>query len=250
MTRREVKAGYARGNETEARILDVAIKLFGTKGFDSVSTREIADAASVPPASLRYYFKSKQGLYVACLVHIQTLSFPFVEPALEAAEKVLQEPQPDVERIIDAYCGIQEAQIDYSIGRPDAAATALFMLRHDLPSDSGVSNFTGGDGTIALRLLACFIQMMKVISGGMFDTQSALIVAGLINSQLTVMHLKRIRLAEMGWDLTNPERLRWLKETVRFNTSAMLRAYSAKHLAEAGSDAAAQALGRTSAPII
>lgn len=238
MTRREVKAGYARGNETEARILNVAIKLFGTRGFDSVSTREIADAASVPPASLRYYFKSKQGLYVACLVHIQTLSLPAMGPALEAAEKLLQEPEPDPDRVIDAFCAIQEVLIDTSIGEPDADTRALFMIRHDLPSDGGESKFTGGDGTVALRLIACFIQMMKVISGDMFDTQTALIVAGLINSQLTSIQLKRNRLAEMGWDIT-PERLLWLKRTIRFQTTAILRAHSAKHLAEAGCEVSA-----------
>lgn len=225
--RQKVKVGYARGIETEARILNVAINLFGNRGFDSVSTREIADAAGVPPASLRYYFKSKQGLYVACLVHIQTLSRPFIEPALLAAEKALQEPETDADRLIDTFCGIQEAQIDYSIGRPEAGVTALFMFRHDLPSDAGESNFTGGDGSFALRLIACFIQMMKAISGDAFDTTTALIVAGLINSQLTVIHLKRQRMAEMGWDIT-PERLLWLKQTIRFHTTAILRAYSVK----------------------
>lgn len=246
--RQKVKAGYARGNETEARILNVAINLFGNRGFDSVSTREIADAAAVPPASLRYYFKSKQGLYVACLVHIQALSQPFVEPALLAAEKILQDSASDADRLIDAFCTIQEAQIDYSIGRPDAGATALFMFRHDLPSDAGESNFTGGDGTFALRMISCFIQMMKAISGNTFDSQRALIVAGLINSQITIIHLKRKRLAEMGWDVT-PEHLLWLKQTIRFHTTAILRAYSVKHLAAASSSASVPVSSPTSAQI-
>lgn len=217
---------YARGKETRERILNIAVNLFGSRGFDSVSTREIAEAASVPPASLRYYFENKQGLYIACLGHIQTSTLQLTEPALEAAEALLKDPDTDIDRIIDAFCDIQEAHIDYMIGQPDGGATALFMLRHDLPGDKGTSKIKG-DGTIAYRMMACFVQMMAAISGNTFDPQTALIVAGLINGQLTAIQLRRHRLADMGWDIT-PERLLWLKQTIRTNTTAILRAHSPK----------------------
>lgn len=236
--RSKVQAAYARGKETEARILNVAVNLFGTRGFDSVSTREIADAASVPPASLRYYFKNKRGLYVACLLHIQTLALQRMEPALQAAEELLQESEPDTDRLIDVFCTLQEAQIDNMIGGPDANARALFMIRHDLPSDAGASNFKGGDGRIAHRMMTCFIRMTMVISGNSLDAQSAMIVAGLINGQLTIMSLRRDRLAEIGWDIT-PERLLWLKRTIRFHSAAILRAHSMKPLSAMNPEASA-----------
>lgn len=221
---RKAKGRYSRGKETRERILNVAVKLFGAQGFDSVSTRDIAEAASVPPASLRYYFENKQGLYIACLEHIQVSSLQTIEPALQAAERLLQDPDADADRLIDAFCDVQAAHIDHSIGRPDADTTALFMLRHDLPGDAGTSNIKG-DGTIAYRMMACFVQMMTVISGNTFDPQTALLVAGLINGQLTAIQLRRHRLAEMGWDIT-PERLLWLKQTIRTNSTAILRAHS------------------------
>ena len=77
--RRKVETGYARGAETRDRILNVAIQLFGNYGFDSVTTREIAAQSDVPPASLRYYFVNKEGLYIACLEHVQTLTFKLLE---------------------------------------------------------------------------------------------------------------------------------------------------------------------------
>ena len=74
-------------------------------------------------------------------------------------------------------------------------------------------------------MMACFVQMMTAISGNTLDPQTALIVAGLINGQLTAIQLRRHRLADMGWDIT-PERLSWLKRTIRINTAAILRAHS------------------------
>ena len=89
--RRNDEGGYLRGEETRNRILAVAVSLFGNKGFDSVSTREVAAAASVPPASLRYYFENKRGLYIACLEHVQQHLYKLVEPALVAAEALLED---------------------------------------------------------------------------------------------------------------------------------------------------------------
>lgn len=227
------KARYSRGKETRERILNVAVRLFGSRGFDSVSTREIADAAAVPPASLRYYFENKQGLYIACLGHIQTSTLQVIEPALQSAEMLLKDLNTNTALLIDAFCDVQAALIDYMIGRPDADTTALFMLRHDLPGDGGTSTFKG-DGTIAYRMMACFVQMMMAISGNTLEPQTALIVAGLINGQPTAIQLRRHRLAEMGWDIT-PERLAWLKQTIRTNTTAILHAHSIIHQSTASS---------------
>ncbi|UVO53675.1 TetR/AcrR family transcriptional regulator [Sphingomonas sp. SUN039] len=222
--RRKVVAGYARGDETRARILTVAINLFGTKGFDSVTTRDIAAAAHVPPASLRYYFQNKQGLYIACLEHIQALTFKRMEPALQQAESRLEGDRVDVEHLIDSFCALQEALIDTLMGGADEGVAALFMIRHDLPSEGGAGSLAG-DGTAARRMMACFTKMMMQISGNTLDARSALIVAGLANGQLTNLYVRRARLRDIGWDMT-PENLLWLKRTMRIHSTAILHAYA------------------------
>jgi TetR/AcrR family transcriptional regulator, regulator of cefoperazone and chloramphenicol sensitivity len=221
--RRTVEVGYPRGEETRTRILNVALSLFGTKGFDGVSTREIAAAASVPANSLRYYFGNKQDLYVACLNHTQTLAFQAMEPALLEAELLLEDRKADTSRLIHAFCAVQEALIDYMIGGSDRGTTALFVVRHDLPSEGGSGRLTG-DGKVAYRMMACFTQLMMRISGNLLDAKTALIVAGLINGQLTAIYVSRNRLAEFGWDITM-ERLHWLKRTIRKQTTALLLAH-------------------------
>ena len=224
--RRTVEVGYPRGEETRARILGVAVELFGTKGFDSVSTRDIATASSVPPASLRYYFANKQGLYIACLEHVQALTFKLMEAELAAAEALLADEKVEIERLIESFCALQDARIESMLGGPDGGTAALFTIRHDLPSD-GDAGKLAGDSTDARRLGACYIQMMMRISGNKLDWQSALIVTALLNGELTNIFLRRMRLAEIGWYIT-PERLDWLKRTVRMHTKAILEAYRAE----------------------
>lgn len=48
--------------DTKQRIVEASVYLFGLKGFDGTSTREIAKLAKVNISSLNYHFKSKQTL--------------------------------------------------------------------------------------------------------------------------------------------------------------------------------------------
>jgi AcrR family transcriptional regulator len=48
---------------TRDLIINAAIKLFGEKGFEATSTREIANTAGVNLGSVTYYFESKDRLY-------------------------------------------------------------------------------------------------------------------------------------------------------------------------------------------
>ncbi len=49
--------------DTEARIKEVAQKLFQQKGFSATKTRDIADEAGINLALLNYYFRSKKKLF-------------------------------------------------------------------------------------------------------------------------------------------------------------------------------------------
>jgi AcrR family transcriptional regulator len=48
--------------DTKKKIVEASTYLFGVKGYDGTSTREIAQRAGVNIASLNYHFRSKQGL--------------------------------------------------------------------------------------------------------------------------------------------------------------------------------------------
>jgi len=50
-------------NETRSRLLKVAARLFGERGFNHVSVRDICREAGTNVASVNYHFRDKLGLY-------------------------------------------------------------------------------------------------------------------------------------------------------------------------------------------
>jgi AcrR family transcriptional regulator len=55
--------------EKKQQIIDVALKCFADKGYQSTSIQEIADALGMAKGSLYFYFKSKEDLLVSICKH-------------------------------------------------------------------------------------------------------------------------------------------------------------------------------------
>src|SRR3954464_5992735 len=53
-------------DQTRQALIRAGLKLFGAKGFDGTSTREIAAAANANIGSIAYHFGGKEGLRAAC----------------------------------------------------------------------------------------------------------------------------------------------------------------------------------------
>jgi AcrR family transcriptional regulator len=60
--RRREQAGWRR-----EQLLNAAMSVFGSKGVEAASTREVAAAAGVTPGLLYHYFESKEALAVAVI---------------------------------------------------------------------------------------------------------------------------------------------------------------------------------------
>ncbi|AUG78013.1 hypothetical protein CFP65_3209 [Kitasatospora sp. MMS16-BH015] len=63
-------------SDTRARIIDVALELFASQGYEKTSLREIADRLGVTKAALYYHFKTKDDI-----VHgiVQSMAAPIDE---------------------------------------------------------------------------------------------------------------------------------------------------------------------------
>lgn len=62
------KGSTAKAEETRDRILDAALGLFRTKGFDETTMRDVAAAAEMSTGAAYYYFRSKEELVSALYV--------------------------------------------------------------------------------------------------------------------------------------------------------------------------------------
>jgi TetR/AcrR family transcriptional regulator, cholesterol catabolism regulator len=89
-------AGRRRARDPEATrqaLLDAAIELFGTEGFDATSVQSIADRAQVTKGGFYHHFGSKQAL-------LHEIHDRFIDYHLEQLRSLLAEPDLDpVERV-------------------------------------------------------------------------------------------------------------------------------------------------------
>lgn len=70
-----MNGNVSRGDQTRARILKVAERLFSEHGFDGVSMRALVARSSVNLSSVNYYFGSKEALFeevFACRARVIT----------------------------------------------------------------------------------------------------------------------------------------------------------------------------------
>ena len=109
--------GRRPGNaDTRAEIVDAALRLFSTDGYDKVSLRQIARAADVDPALIHHYFENKADLFVVAVIAVP------VEDVGETVQRILQAPRAQIgERAVDVVMAGFEA--------PGASQRFIALLR-------------------------------------------------------------------------------------------------------------------------
>jgi AcrR family transcriptional regulator len=86
--------------DTKTRIMDAAEKLFGEKGFDATSLRDITAEADVNLAAVNYHFQSKESLIEATILR---RAAPINQQRIAMLEA--SGPRPTIEQIIEAFVG-------------------------------------------------------------------------------------------------------------------------------------------------
>jgi len=213
--------GYARGEETRARIVATALRLFGEHGFDGASTRDIATAAGVNAPALQYYFDSKEGLYLACVEHIVEQVWGEMSEVVEAAERLLKERAPDAE-LIEAFCAIQGRMAEWVFNFSGASEWRLFMARQQGGTEPA-AGFEILHERVNRRMSAVTAGIVGRLIGRSPRDSETLIRTMALQGQMVVFQIKRRSvLAALNWDSLTPARIGLLKRIVREHTAALL----------------------------
>jgi TetR/AcrR family transcriptional regulator len=84
---------------SKEKIIEAAIEIFFTKGFDAASMREIAEKAGLTKPMIYYHFKNKEALYTALLEENLDLFCRGLESLLSAD----RDPHETLSAIIDHF---------------------------------------------------------------------------------------------------------------------------------------------------
>lgn len=108
-------------NSSKCSILNAAKCLFGAKGFDGASVRDISKHAKVNIAMIKYYFGSKEELYKSCLEN-------FVNDRVEQLGKILEKPLSQQDFILRLRSVLTMMADDY----PENGPLVKMLLREML----------------------------------------------------------------------------------------------------------------------
>ncbi len=101
-----------RSIEARQRILNVAIKMFSSNGYDGVSTTQIAKASGVTQPLIHYHFKSKFSLWKACVSQaFQWLDAEFIQ---QIKSSNCEQPKEKVEMVIMKFVAFAASRPEFS----------------------------------------------------------------------------------------------------------------------------------------
>ncbi len=106
-----------------------AVRLFGQRGYDGVTTRMLADAADANVAAIKYHFGSKDDLYIAAIDYIIALMAPRIEIVMGVAGQAKTLAGDDPRRRALVVTQVVETVLDTFLANPMVREVMPFVLR-------------------------------------------------------------------------------------------------------------------------
>lgn len=210
------RASQSGASETRSALIAAGLSVFGRKGFDAASTREIAAAAQTNVASIAYHFGGKEGLRLACAEEIVARIGRVVHPAALAEGDVSPEVALGlIERVITAVA-------QFTAARPEANDIAAFMLR-EMTTPSAALDRIYGEMIRPIHGTLC--RLWAAATGAAAESEATrLTVFSIIGQTIYFRVCRPVVLKRMGWDGIGPDEARKISEILVGNVRAMARA--------------------------
>lgn len=221
------EGGYQRGEETRARIIEAAVVVFGERGYDGASTRDIANAAGVNAPAIQYYFDGKEGVYLECVEHLIKLLWRKMAPTVEAAESALAEDGANDQGLIEASLGILGAVVSTIQDSPQTTAWRAFLDRHQagLCPESATMAF---EERFKVRIANLIRLLIARLAGLAVDDERTVIHSMALFTQGLAFRVQKPKLlSALNWTEVNQKEMELVREVVlmqaRFTLEGLVR---------------------------
>ena len=208
-------APLARGDATRAALLAAALQVFGDKGFEAASTREIASAARANIAMIAYHFGGKEGLRAACADHVASvLSGIFATAAAPRVETAIQARS--------ALNALARAGVRGIVADEAARPLARFLLREiSDPSPAFARVFETGFAPLHARVC----RLWALATEAEPESEATRLSVFALIAQIVYFRIARAPvLLRMGWSEIGPTQAAAIEAIVIANLEAALDA--------------------------
>ncbi|MBW4794387.1 CerR family C-terminal domain-containing protein [Pseudomonas tolaasii] len=208
------EGGYQRGEETRARIVEAAIAVFGERGYDGASTRDIATVAGVNAPAIQYYFDGKEGVYLACVEHLIELLWSKMGAPVGAAESVLADADASDEAMIVASLGILGTVVSTIQDSPQTSTMRAFMDRHQAGLCPAIAT-TAFDERFKARVGRVIRQLISRLSGFAVEDERTVIHSMALFTQGLAFRVQKPKLLEaLKWTEVNQKEMEQVRDVV------------------------------------
>lgn len=204
--------------QTRQALIRTALKLFGAKGFDGTSTREIATAANANIGSIAYHFGGKEGLRAACANHIVETIGGIAGVAMAETAGGAQGEDAARARLNT----VLEAMVGFIVARPEAGEFVQFVLRElSQPSEALDIIYDGVFEPVHRRLCRIWAEA----SGEDAESERTRITIFTLIGQVVYFRIAQAAvMRRMDWDKVGPAEAADIIAVVRSNIDAILSA--------------------------
>ncbi|WP_282396073.1 CerR family C-terminal domain-containing protein [Pseudomonas sp. PS01298] len=221
------EGGYQRGEETRARIVEAAVVIFGERGYDGASTRDIATAAGVNAPAIQYYFDGKEGVYLACVEHLITLLWRKMSETVEAAEQALADENTADAALIEVSLGILGAVVSTIQDSPQTSAWRAFLDRHQAGL-CPASATTAFDERFKARIARVIRLLIARLAGFALEDERTVIHSMALFTQGLAFRVQKPKLLEaLKWTEVNVKEMELVRDVVlmqaRFTLEGLVR---------------------------
>jgi AcrR family transcriptional regulator len=207
-----VCAETPRGNVTRDKLLQAGLVLFGKRGFDGVSARELAALAGTPVSAVTYHFATMEALYIAVIQQMVGEMDARLAPEVRLIQTALIgqhiTPQAAVERLTNHL--VQEI-----VCCQDHPEWPMLIIREHMtpgPAYELIYN------NVMLRTHVLLCELFALIRGGKPNDEAIELAAFAHIGQIIFFRIGAETIKRrMGWPAVDSNKLRAIAQSVAFH---------------------------------
>jgi AcrR family transcriptional regulator len=204
---------------TRLALIRAALTLFGSKGFDGTSTRDIAALANANIGSIAYHFGGKDGLRLAAADHIvQTIQAIAGQAMGNLDATMAGRLEPEAARA--QLTGALERMITFIVASPEAGEVVQFVLRELSQPTAALDRIYGGVFEPVHKRLC---MLWEQATGEPAESDRTKLTVFTLIGQVVYFRIGREAVRRrMGWTEIGPQQASDILDVARSNLVAIL----------------------------
>lgn len=206
--------------QTREALVAAGLKLFGSKGFEATSTRDIAAEANANIASIAYHFGGKDGLRVACAESIVARL-----KQVTGSASLVSEIRFDEETALGTLENLLSMIVGFMVVRPEARDIAAFMVREITGAGPAV-DIIYDEFVAPIHKALC--RLWAAATGGEAESEETRIAVFALIGQVIYFRIGQpLVLRRLEWKSVGPREAEEIIRALKANMRALIAANKA-----------------------